>query len=76
MIGRKGKKKTTVNSKKKRERERKRENHRCIIDYCRENDRLHERINLHVKPKKKAKKKKNVCSSRHQDIDIVCCCHL
>jgi hypothetical protein len=40
------------------------------------NERLQERINLYVKPKKKEKEKKNVCCSRHQDIDIVCRRHL
>ncbi len=63
---------------KKNERERERgENHHGIVDYCRMNERLCERINLYVKPKKKEKReKKNVCCSRHQDIDIVCCRHL
>ncbi len=45
-----------MNSKKEREREGKRENHHCIVDYCRENERLQERINLYVKPKKKEKR--------------------
>jgi len=66
-MGRKGKKETTVNNKKKGEREgEKRENHHCIADYyCKENERVQERINLYVKPKKREEKCLQLTTSRY-----------